>query len=93
MIMQHLVLSQALQRAERKRPDLAGRIVSWGHDMWNHYKTARRYRRTVRTLHGLDDRTLHDIGVHRSEIESYAAVGGAGRFPDRYVADHGFPRG
>jgi uncharacterized protein YjiS (DUF1127 family) len=32
-------------------------------------------RTTIAELRSLDDRTLHDIGIHRSEIDSIAWVG------------------
>ncbi len=70
--MLQLVLTQALNRAEQSRPGLSTRIATWSHAQWQGYQARRKYRKTVRTLGGLDDRTLHDIGVHRSEIESYA---------------------
>jgi uncharacterized protein YjiS (DUF1127 family) len=35
----------------------------------------RAIRATVAELRSLDDRTLHDIGIHRSEIDSIAWVG------------------
>ncbi|MGH6624707.1 MAG: DUF1127 domain-containing protein [Burkholderiaceae bacterium] len=44
-------------------------------DAWCRYQLARA---TYRALRGLDERTLHDIGFHRSEIFSVAAeIGGA----------------
>ena len=43
-------------------------------DAWCRYQLARA---TYRALRGLDERTLHDIGFHRSEIFSVAAeIGG-----------------
>ena len=67
--MLQLVLTQAVSRAEQPRLSIPNRIATWGHTQWHGYQARRRYRKTVQTLSGLDDRTLHDIGVHRSEIE------------------------
>jgi uncharacterized protein YjiS (DUF1127 family) len=39
---------------------------------WANYRTYRAARETVRALRGLDDRSLHDLGYHRSEIDSVA---------------------
>ena len=44
---------------------VAGLIEAWR-------RTSLR-RATTRTLHSLDDRTLHDLGFHRSEIGGLAA--------------------
>ena len=41
-------------------------------------------RRTIAQLRALDDRTLHDIGLHRSEIASLAREVGADRVRRRY---------
>jgi len=86
--MLQLVLSQALTRAEQSRPGLAAQIRGWGRRRWDAYRQQKRYRTTVRTLSGLDDRTLHDIGLERSEIQSYAVRGGE----DRHPADRFKPR-
>jgi uncharacterized protein YjiS (DUF1127 family) len=42
------------------------------HSAWIAYWTDRAERATVQMLHSLDDRTLKDIGLDRSEIESAA---------------------
>ena len=88
------VLMQALERAERSQPGPGFRLMVWGTGLWLAFQQHRRYRRTVSTLYGLDDRTLHDIGLERSEIESYASHGGTDRYPDRFT-DRTFtlPRG
>lgn len=85
--MTQLVLTQALSRAEEQaRPTLIARIAAWLRRNWAEYQQHRRYQRTIRTLSALDDRTLHDIGMERSEITSYAVRGGEGRHPvDRFI--------
>lgn len=90
--MLQLVMTQALSRAEQSRSGVASRIAAWGLAQWQGHQERRRYRKTVQTLNGLDDRTLHDIGIHRSEIESYA-VHGTGRYPERFATNEAFPRG
>jgi uncharacterized protein YjiS (DUF1127 family) len=85
--MMQVVLEQALSRAElRARPSLLTRLTNWGRRMLDSFRQQRRYRNTVRLLNNLDDRTLHDIGLERSEITSYASRGGEGRHPiDRFM--------
>lgn len=82
--MMQVVLPQALSRAEEQAPtSLTARIAGWGRRRLLNYRQQRRYRNTVRQLGGLDDRTLHDIGLERSEITSYASRGGEDRHPAR----------
>jgi uncharacterized protein YjiS (DUF1127 family) len=69
--------------AEELRPSLASRLARWGNQRLHAYLVARRYRKTARTLASLDDRTLHDIGLDRSEITSYASRGDEDRHPAR----------
>jgi uncharacterized protein YjiS (DUF1127 family) len=45
---------------------LTSTLKSW----WEAYWTMRAQRTTVLMLRALDDRSLHDIGVDRSEIDS-----------------------
>jgi uncharacterized protein YjiS (DUF1127 family) len=82
--MMQAVLRQALTRAdEQTQPSLVSRLTGWGRRRWQVHLARRRYLRTVRTLSALDGRTLHDIGLERSEITSYAARGGEDRHPAR----------
>jgi uncharacterized protein YjiS (DUF1127 family) len=51
----------------------AGRAVAeMARHVWTRYWTRRAEHATVGILYGLDDRTLKDIGLDRSEIESVA---------------------
>ena len=86
------VLTQALERAERSGPSIGFRMMVWSAGLWVAYQQRRRHRFTVGTLGALDDPTLHDIGIHRSEIESYASREGADRFPNRFKGHQHFPR-
>ncbi len=82
--MMQVVLTQALSRAEEQaRPGLVAKLAGWGRRRWDAHRQRRRYRNTVHALNVLDDRTLHDIGLDRSEITSYAARGGEERHPAR----------
>ena len=53
---------------------------------WDAYWKRRARRATVMVLRSLDDRSLHDIGVDRSEIESIV-YGKAGDRKVRYERD------
>lgn len=46
---------------------------------WREWRLRRRLKATVYTLHGLDDRTLADIGIDRSEIELVVEMRGCER--------------
>ena len=59
---------------------LATTLKSW----WEAYWTMRAQRTTLLMLRALDDRSLHDIGVDRSEIES-VVYGKPGERTLRYV--------
>ena len=53
----------------RLAPTLAGRIARAGRRAWHTYWDWRARQATVEILRALDNRTLHDIGLSRSEIE------------------------
>ena len=57
---------------------LVGRLSDAVRSAWAGYWTRRAERATVLVLRSLDSRTLKDIGLHRSEIESvvYGQSGG-----------------
>jgi uncharacterized protein YjiS (DUF1127 family) len=75
--------AECLPGALRPRPRLSiPRSVSRGHrigdavqDVWRGYWRRRAERATRFLLRSLDDRTLKDLGIHRSEIESVACCG------------------
>ena len=51
---------------------------------WLHFRRERLLKATINDLRGRDDRTLKDMGVDRSEIESIVRSKAAGR-RQRYV--------
>jgi uncharacterized protein YjiS (DUF1127 family) len=55
---------------ERDTPTLAARAGSRIAKAWHTFRQWRARRATVDLLHSLDDRTLRDIGVGRSEVTS-----------------------
>lgn len=56
--------------AQARRRSNAGAIEGVVAGWWRAYWAHRARSATVQALRGLDDRTLNDIGVERSEIES-----------------------
>jgi uncharacterized protein YjiS (DUF1127 family) len=56
--------------ADRGSASLAARAGNGFAKAWHAYWQRRARRAAVELLHSLDDRTLHDIGVCRSEISS-----------------------
>jgi uncharacterized protein YjiS (DUF1127 family) len=55
---------------DRDRPALRARAVALARRGWRSYWERRARRATVLILCSLDKRTLHDIGISSSEIES-----------------------
>lgn len=64
------------------RPAMLVALITAG---WRRLLRRRRQRATARTLQGLSDRTLRDVGLNRSEIEAVAYTDGRDRWPDRYA--------
>jgi uncharacterized protein YjiS (DUF1127 family) len=57
-----------------ERGSIADRLRHAARQAWAAYWTWRAQHATATILHALDDRTLKDIGVDRSEIESVVWV-------------------
>jgi uncharacterized protein YjiS (DUF1127 family) len=62
--------TQPLTRSAGKADTVGAIVWSFLHLIWQRYQQWRRCRRTVQTLRSLDERTLKDIGIDASEIES-----------------------
>jgi uncharacterized protein YjiS (DUF1127 family) len=87
----HAARAQSLRTSLRallgvlRRPGVpAGLVAAAAREWWTAYGTWLERRRAVRALGALDDRSLKDMGLHRSEIE--AAVLGRAPPPPRGAA-------
>ena len=56
--------------ADQASPTLASRFAGSAAGLWRAYLDRRAQRATVRILQSLDARTLKDIGINRTEIDS-----------------------
>jgi uncharacterized protein YjiS (DUF1127 family) len=65
--MQHSLTRPA---SARLSTSLSGKIRNFVALVWQTYRLRRHQRSTARMLQELDERTLRDIGLSRSEIES-----------------------
>ena len=81
------VVLRALRRAARGGVAVAEGAVATAGQWWRAFALWRERRAAMRELHALDDRTLRDIGVNRSEIESAVYGRDATRLRDATIAD------
>jgi uncharacterized protein YjiS (DUF1127 family) len=78
---------RALRRAARGGVAVAEVAVATAGKWWRAFALRRERRAAMRELHALDDRTLRDIGVNRSEIESVVYGRDETRLRDATIAD------
>jgi uncharacterized protein YjiS (DUF1127 family) len=67
---------------------IASALAAW----WHELRQRRRQRETAHLLHALSDRTLKDIGITRSEIDSIASAAEDDRRPRRAEFRRRVPR-
>ena len=65
--------------SSQPRPTLKARALASAQHRWRAYWQRRARRATVLILHSLDERTLRDIGINPSEIESCVYGSGGDR--------------
>lgn len=65
-----MMRADLISTSDRGRATLAARAANRIAQTWQAYWQRRARRAAVELLQSLDDRTLHDIGVGRSEITS-----------------------
>jgi uncharacterized protein YjiS (DUF1127 family) len=78
-----VLLRAAAAGLRRMTASLGRRAGMTAQDRWNRYQAWRARRQAVRELSGLDDRSLKDMGLHRSEIERVIQGEGATRSEGR----------
>jgi uncharacterized protein YjiS (DUF1127 family) len=84
------------RRRKKRRPIMQNRTNTAAHrahvtsepwcglmSAWASWRRTRRLKATARILHGLSDRTLKDIGVERSEIDSVVTLRSNGPWAGR----------
>ena len=62
---------------------IRSRLAAAVRDRWQQLRQEYRRRATARLLHGLEDRTLKDIGLTRGEIDSIVRDPARERWPER----------
>ncbi len=88
-------LTALVPSAQPARSGVTTQVANFIVTSWRKYRQQRRLRATMHILHKLDNRSLKDIGLDRSEIES-AVLGLSGRPSQRYIELRGsgiIPRG
>jgi uncharacterized protein YjiS (DUF1127 family) len=68
----------------RRGQQIASAVTHW----WKRARQAAKYRRSVLCLEAMDDRTLKDMGVHRSDIYSFVHGEFDQTRSDATLADH-----
>jgi uncharacterized protein YjiS (DUF1127 family) len=78
--------AHALPTAPHQSRSLAHHVLGLARRAWTAYWTRKAEQATLVILRSLDDRTLKDIGMDRSEIESVVRTASCSRSAERRIA-------